>query len=117
MTGSYQVYVGDGKSLNIENIGSTTLCIPSTKMKLNYVLLVPELSRNLLFVAQLTRDHDRSIEFFLGVFASRIWLWGHPFSKVKLSKAFIQFDVMQNGIVWSKSIKDSLSLVVWPSIQ
>lgn len=59
---SDQVYVSDGKSLNIEKIGSTTLCTPSTKMKLNDVSLVPELSRNLLYVAQLTRDNDYSID-------------------------------------------------------
>lgn len=31
-------------------------------MKLNDVSLVPELSRNLLYVAQLTRDNDYSID-------------------------------------------------------
>lgn len=97
---SDQVYVSDGKSLNIEKIGSTTLCTPSTKMKLNDVSLVPELSRNLLYVAQLTRDNDYSIDSSLRFLRQGSGCAGSPSSKVWRSKVFIQFRD-KNGTVWS----------------
>lgn len=65
--GSDQVYVSDGKSLNIEEIGSTTLRTSSTKMKPRDVLVVPPLTQNLLFVPQLTHDNNCSIVFPLGL--------------------------------------------------
>lgn len=49
--------------LQVQKIGSTILFTPFTKIKLNEVLLVHELSRNLLSVAQLTHDNHCSIEF------------------------------------------------------
>lgn len=62
--GSDQVFVGDGKSIPISQIGSTKLSTTTSDLKLNNVLVVPHISKNLLSVSKLTQDNDCSIEFF-----------------------------------------------------
>jgi hypothetical protein len=62
-TGSDQLYVGDGKGLNILHIGSSTLSIGSTSLLLTHVLHVPNISKPLLSISQLLVDNNVYVEF------------------------------------------------------
>ncbi|KAF8392923.1 hypothetical protein HHK36_021163 [Tetracentron sinense] len=62
--GSDQVVIGNGKGLQITHIGNSSLCTSNTKLKLDDVLVVPGITRNLLSVARLTKDNHCSLEFF-----------------------------------------------------
>uniref|UniRef100_A0A803PRX7 Reverse transcriptase Ty1/copia-type domain-containing protein n=1 Tax=Cannabis sativa TaxID=3483 RepID=A0A803PRX7_CANSA len=56
--------VGDGKKLLISNIGLATLpAFNSTNLKLNSVLHVPVITKNLVSVSQLTNDNFVFLEF------------------------------------------------------
>ena len=58
-----KIYVGDGKGLHISHIGNTILKTPHGNLKLNNVLVVPHLKKNLLSVAELTSSSKCSFEF------------------------------------------------------
>ncbi|KAK1278000.1 hypothetical protein QJS04_geneDACA023876 [Acorus gramineus] len=59
-----QVIVGDGKSLSISSIGSSSISASDSSLHLNNVLVVPGITKNLLSVARLSRDNNCSLEFF-----------------------------------------------------
>ena len=59
-TGKEKVVVGNGSSLPITHIGS---CSPTPTLKLNDVLVVPDLTKNLLSVSKLTKDYPLSVSF------------------------------------------------------
>lgn len=64
--GTKQVVIGNGKSLPILNIGSKSLCSPSTSssVKLKSILHAPHLSHNLINIARLCHDNRAFIEFY-----------------------------------------------------
>lgn len=62
-TGQEKVVIGDGTFLNITHIGHTTITLPKCTLKLNHVLLVPGLTKNLLSIPQLVFDNPCIIEF------------------------------------------------------
>ncbi|KAF5462652.1 hypothetical protein F2P56_018640 [Juglans regia] len=59
-TGTDRVIVGNGSSLPITHMGS---CSPTPSLTLNDVLVVPNLTKNLLSVSKLTNDFPFSVSF------------------------------------------------------
>lgn len=59
-SGSDQVLVGNGSQLNITHIGD---CNQYKNLKLNKVLLVPNIKKNLISVSQLVKDNSCICEF------------------------------------------------------
>jgi GAG-pre-integrase domain len=57
------VHIGNGKPLSIAHKGSSVLKNGATTLKLNNVLHVPEIAKNLISVSQLTLDNKVSVEF------------------------------------------------------
>lgn len=55
--------VGDGSGLNISHISSFVLSSHTADSSLKNVMHVPEISRNLLSVAQFIKDNNCSFEF------------------------------------------------------
>jgi Reverse transcriptase (RNA-dependent DNA polymerase)/gag-polypeptide of LTR copia-type/GAG-pre-integrase domain len=62
-SGLEAVHIGNGKALAIANKGSATLVTDSKSLTLNNILHVPEITKNLLSVSQLTVDNNVNIEF------------------------------------------------------
>ncbi|EPS58923.1 hypothetical protein M569_15888 [Genlisea aurea] len=62
-TGSNGVIIGDGTTLPITGIGTTALQQNTTSIPLNDVLYIPQLTKNLLSVSQLTRQEPVNCEF------------------------------------------------------
>jgi GAG-pre-integrase domain len=62
-TGSDQLRVGDGKGLQISNIGTTCLVTRCQPLVLNNVLHVPSISKPLLSISQLVADNAIIVEF------------------------------------------------------
>ena len=60
----HSVTIGNGTTMPISSSGHTTFCAPSEQtFRLNHVLLVPHLVRNLLSIRKFTRDNLCSVEF------------------------------------------------------
>lgn len=57
------VLVGDGSTHEITHISNTYIGSDSSKIKLNNVLLVPDLAKNLLSIGQLTLDYPVNCDF------------------------------------------------------
>ncbi|KAF8377599.1 hypothetical protein HHK36_030981 [Tetracentron sinense] len=62
-TGCDKITVGDGNTLPISHIGNTTLLTSYGKLKVDNVLVVPSITKNLLSVGQLTDDYSCLFEF------------------------------------------------------
>lgn len=58
--GSDKITVGDGSCLNISHIGD---CVQYRNIKLNDVLVVPKMKKNLVSVSQLAKDNACTCEF------------------------------------------------------
>lgn len=58
--GDDKIQVGNGKNLSISHVGSSFL----PNLKLPNVLVVPDLTKNLLSVSKLTDDNDIYLEFW-----------------------------------------------------
>lgn len=58
--GSDKIMVGDGSCLNISHIGD---CVKYRNIKLNDVLVVPKMKKNLVSVSQLAKDNACTCEF------------------------------------------------------
>ena len=61
--GSDGVMVGNGQTLPITHIGQATIGTGVSSIKLNDVLLVPDIKKNLLSVSKLTTDFLFTFEF------------------------------------------------------
>jgi transposase InsO family protein len=61
--GTDSVVIGNGSSLPIVGIGDSFIKQNNTKLPINDVLLVPELTKNLLSVSQLTKQFPVNCEF------------------------------------------------------
>ena len=59
-----ELFIGDGTSLQITHIGSTSLNSPYTSFHLNNVLCVPKAYKNLISISKLCDDNSTSIELF-----------------------------------------------------
>jgi hypothetical protein len=57
------VQIGNDAGLYIFHIGITNLCTKSALLKLTNILHVPQISKNLLSVSQLTKDNNVYDEF------------------------------------------------------
>ena len=55
--------IGDGSGLSITHTGSTSLKTPQTTFKLNNVLCVPRIKKNLISISQFCKSNNVSIEF------------------------------------------------------
>lgn len=66
--GYEQVQVGNGSSLPISHIGKSLLPTPHYSFHLSNLLHVPTISSNLLFVHQLTKDHNCLVIFDANTF-------------------------------------------------
>ncbi|XP_010253823.1 PREDICTED: uncharacterized protein LOC104594965 [Nelumbo nucifera] len=62
-TGLDQVTVGNGEGLAISHTGSSTISSASRSLLLKNILHVPNIQKNLLFVAQFSSDNDVYFEF------------------------------------------------------
>ncbi|KAK9214354.1 hypothetical protein WN944_006343 [Citrus x changshan-huyou] len=61
--GNDKRFVGNGQGLHITHVGNASLNTDYGKLKLNNVLVVPKLKKNLLSVGQLIKDNKCSFEF------------------------------------------------------
>ena len=65
--GTSKLIIGNGIGLNITHIGKAILrmhnCTDSTVIKLNNILLVPQITKNLISISQLTKDNNIIVEF------------------------------------------------------
>lgn len=61
--GNDKIFVGNGQGLHITHVGNASLNTDYGKLKLNNVLVVPKLKKNLLSVGQLIKDNKCSFEF------------------------------------------------------
>lgn len=61
--GNDKIFVGNGQGLHITHVGNASLNTDYGKLKLNNVLVVPKLKKNLLSVRQLIKDNKCSFEF------------------------------------------------------
>ena len=57
------VFIGDGSPLKIDAIGDTLVSEGKNELMLRDILLVPQLTRNLLFISQLTTQYPLNCEF------------------------------------------------------
>ena len=57
------IYVGDGSCLKISHVGNANLKTDGGNLKLQDVLVVPNLKKNLLSVGQLIDDYECTFEF------------------------------------------------------
>lgn len=80
-----RVQVRNGSGLKIARIGSSTLTTPSSSLKINEILHVPRITKNLLSISKLTKDNDVYCEFHAhDVFLLRIDTRGRLYFKVEL---------------------------------
>ena len=59
--GEDKVYIGDGKGLSIDHIGTSILHTPAHSFKLHNVLHVPQMKHSLLSAYQFIKDNDCSL--------------------------------------------------------
>ena len=57
------IMIGYGTSLSITHTSSKTLTSPSNSFKLNCVLSVPSMQKNLIYVSKFCHQNNTSIEF------------------------------------------------------
>jgi hypothetical protein len=57
------VHIGNGVGLTISHIGSSTIHTSHSALKLNNILCVPFITKNLLSISQLLRDNAVMVEF------------------------------------------------------
>ncbi|OIT30912.1 hypothetical protein A4A49_12719 [Nicotiana attenuata] len=62
-TGNDGLAVGNGMKLPISHIGSSILSTPTRPIYLNNILHVPQISKNLLSVSEITRDNNVHMDF------------------------------------------------------
>ncbi|PKU71260.1 Retrovirus-related Pol polyprotein from transposon TNT 1-94 [Dendrobium catenatum] len=62
-SGRDQVFVGNGHSLPIQNVGNGLLPTPTRKLLLNDLFHVPKLTHRLISISKLTNDNNCSIKF------------------------------------------------------
>lgn len=60
---SDQIQVGDGASLHIQHIGSTTFDTPTQPFSLSNLLHVPTIKKNILSISQFIDENNVFIEF------------------------------------------------------
>lgn len=85
-TGTDMLQVGDGNSLSIHNIGSSSLPANNCSLQLNNILHVPSLQKSLLFVSQFTKDNNVYFEFHPSCFFVKIASQGSYCSKARVIK-------------------------------
>jgi hypothetical protein len=68
--------IGDGKSLRITHLGSSTLHSSAHSFKLNNILCVPDIKCNLLSIYQFCVDNNVSVEFLPWCFLVKDLLTG-----------------------------------------
>lgn len=61
--GSDNILIGDSSGLPITHTGSTSLLTPHTTFKLNNVLCVPSMQKNLISISQFCTSNNVSVEF------------------------------------------------------
>jgi hypothetical protein len=66
--GSDDIMIGDGSSLPITHIDSTSFTIHNTSFKLNNVLCVPNMKKNLISIFQFCTSNNVSVEFLPSFF-------------------------------------------------
>ena len=62
-TGLDDIMIGDGSGFSITHTGSSSLHTPHNTFKLNNVLCVPAMKKNLISISQFCTSNNVSIEF------------------------------------------------------
>ena len=62
-TGQDQLYIGNGQGMKILSTGNSSLSSQHKSVKLNNILHVPAITKNLLYVHQFALDNNVFIEF------------------------------------------------------
>ncbi|GJW25439.1 ribonuclease H-like domain-containing protein [Tanacetum coccineum] len=57
------ISVGDGHSIPVTNTGHSILSTPTKSIHLNNVLITPHIVKNLIYVCQIVRDNNCTVEF------------------------------------------------------
>lgn len=76
--GPDEIRLGDGKSLKITHIGSTSLPTVHQNLSLTNVLCVPKLRKNLVSIAKLCKTNQVSVEYFSSYFLVKDLCTGMP---------------------------------------
>ncbi|KAK0593671.1 hypothetical protein LWI29_001354 [Acer saccharum] len=99
--GSEDIMVGDGKTIPITHIGSTSLSTPSNSFCLTNVLCSPHISHNLVSVSQFCSHNNTSVEFFPDYFLVKDLTTG---------ASLVRGQNKGNLYVWPQSIRPSHSV-------
>jgi len=77
LTGSDQMYIGNSQGLSINSIGSMSFSSPfspNTTLRLNNLLHVPSITKNLVSVCQFCKDYSLSFILTLVMLNLRVLL-------------------------------------------
>lgn len=103
LNGQEHVFLGNGKGLPINSVGSTSFTsslAPNTYLHLNNMLLVPQITRNLVSVSKFAKDNNVFFEF-------------HPY--VCLVKSQVDGSILLRGHLNSEGLYSFPSPVPGPS--
>ena len=105
-TGISKLVVGNGARLNMTHIGSAALKShnsnnASLTLKLNDVLLVPKITKNLISISKLTKDNDVVIEFTNNLCFVKDKVMNLTYYRAKLKKVY-------TNCYWFHLIRQSL---------
>lgn len=114
-TGNESVFVGDGSQLNISHTGYSF--IPSTggNLKLENVLCVPHIAKNLVRISKLARDNNVFVEFHADFCVVKDKMSGTELLRGTLKDGLYQIDspglVVNNGTFQSKGCSPTAAVL------
>ncbi|KAJ9552406.1 LOW QUALITY PROTEIN: hypothetical protein OSB04_016451 [Centaurea solstitialis] len=109
-SGAEQVTIGNGTALNISHVGH---CSISPSIKLLNVLVVPELTKNLLSISQLTSDLPVDITFSDHFFVIQKWDTKEILAKGRCNQGLYVLERSQPEFIYalySRKLKGSFTL-------
>ena len=62
--GTTQLLIGNGQPLLITEIGTNILHLPKSSLLITNIFCVPQITKNLLSISQLTKDNHVYVEFY-----------------------------------------------------
>ena len=92
--------VGDGKTIPISHVGSTTLNTPTTTFTVLNVLCAPHIAQNLIFISKLCSSNKTSIEFFPDFFLVK---------DLNMGTSLVRGRNKRNLYVWPRSLQSNIT--------
>ena len=91
--GGDEVMPADGSNLAITHIGSTSFPSKNTALRLNQILCVPHIHKNLISLYRLCNSNKVSVEFFPASFQVKDLHTGLPLLQAKTSNGLYEWPV------------------------